>query len=126
MSSAPRRIQRMRTAGWRAPLGAVYVGRPTPWGNPFPVASRGSALFPRADSVRMYRELVLTGETTFRDGLHEHYFRRSDRPTHPLGVPTVDVIRRELAGRDLTCWCSIDVLCHAGFLLDIANPKETQ
>jgi len=126
VSSAPRRIQRMRTAGWRAPLGAVYVGRPTPWGNPFPVASRGSALFPRADSVRMYRELVLTGETTFRDGLHEHYFRRSDRPTHPLGVPTVDVIRRELAGRDLTCWCSIDVLCHADFLLDIANPKETQ
>lgn len=30
------RIQRQRTAGWRMPPGAVYVGRPSPWGNPFP------------------------------------------------------------------------------------------
>lgn len=31
----PRRIQRRRTKGWRMPEGAVYVGRPTRWGNPF-------------------------------------------------------------------------------------------
>lgn len=31
----PKRIQRKRTAGWRMPEGAVYVGRPTKWGNPF-------------------------------------------------------------------------------------------
>ncbi|WP_194821269.1 DUF4326 domain-containing protein [Micromonospora sp. S-DT3-3-22] len=30
-----RRIQRKRTAGWRMPDGAVYVGRPTLFGNPF-------------------------------------------------------------------------------------------
>jgi hypothetical protein len=29
------RIQRKRTKGWRMPEGAVYVGRPTKWGNPF-------------------------------------------------------------------------------------------
>ncbi|MGV7636606.1 DUF4326 domain-containing protein, partial [Mycobacterium kansasii] len=33
--SAPKRIQRKRTKGWRMPEGAVYVGRPTKWGNPF-------------------------------------------------------------------------------------------
>lgn len=32
----PRRIQRERTKGWRMPEGAVYVGRPSAWGNPFP------------------------------------------------------------------------------------------
>ena len=31
----PVRIQRRRAAGWRLPEGAVYVGRPTLWGNPF-------------------------------------------------------------------------------------------
>jgi hypothetical protein len=31
----PRRIQRKRTKGWRMPEGAVYVGRPSRWGNPF-------------------------------------------------------------------------------------------
>jgi len=31
----PKRIQRRRTKGWRMPEGAVYVGRPTRFGNPF-------------------------------------------------------------------------------------------
>lgn len=31
----PKRIQRKRTKGWRMPEGAVYVGRPTLFGNPF-------------------------------------------------------------------------------------------
>ena len=33
--SAPKRIQRKRTRGWRMPEGAVYVGRGSRWGNPF-------------------------------------------------------------------------------------------
>lgn len=33
----PSRIQRRRGAGWRSPEGAVYVGRPTKWGNPYPL-----------------------------------------------------------------------------------------
>jgi len=33
----PKRIQRRRTKGWRMPEGAVYVGRPTKWRNPFVV-----------------------------------------------------------------------------------------
>lgn len=37
MSMRPKRIQRQRTKGWRMPEGAVYVGRPTKWGNPFKV-----------------------------------------------------------------------------------------
>lgn len=35
--SQPRRLQRSRAAGWRMPADAVYVGRPTVWGNPFPL-----------------------------------------------------------------------------------------
>lgn len=31
----PVRVQRRRTAGWRMPEGAIYVGRPGRWGNPF-------------------------------------------------------------------------------------------
>lgn len=36
----PVRIQRRRTPGWRLPEGAVYVGRPTRWGNPYPITGR--------------------------------------------------------------------------------------
>ena len=39
VSRLAKRIQRQRTKGWRMPPGAVYVGRPSRWGNPFPVGS---------------------------------------------------------------------------------------
>lgn len=35
--TTPKRIQRKRTKGWRMPPGAVYVGRPGPFGNPFTI-----------------------------------------------------------------------------------------
>ncbi len=34
----PGRIQLRRLRGWPAPLGAVYVGRPTHWVNPYETA----------------------------------------------------------------------------------------
>jgi hypothetical protein len=33
----PQRIQRQRTKGWRMPEDAVYVGRPSVYGNPWPI-----------------------------------------------------------------------------------------
>lgn len=40
----PERIQMQRTKGWRKPEGAVYVGRPTKWGNPFRLGDRVGGL----------------------------------------------------------------------------------
>lgn len=63
----PQRIQRKRTKGWRMPEGAVYVGRPTKWGNPFTVAGhwivwaavalgfRGDVSGRRQAAVTLYR-----------------------------------------------------------------------
>ena len=116
----PRRIQRRRTKGWRMPEGAVYVGRPTRWGNPFVVsqgfaAERAVALFsytahgiwvPHAcldevDSAQAYRA-------------HWAWLER-------LGGHPVELARAELRGRDLACWCPLDAPCHADVLLEIAN-----
>lgn len=33
----------------------------------------------------------------------------------------VDDVVRDLAGRDLACWCPLDQPCHADVLLDLAN-----
>lgn len=52
-ATVPVRVQRRRTAGWRMPSGAVYVGRPTRWGKPYPVSDHG-----RAATVDRYRALV--------------------------------------------------------------------
>ena len=48
-----KRIQRKRATGWRMPADAIYVGRPTKWGNPF---SEGD----NYELVRQFRENCLT------------------------------------------------------------------
>ena len=98
--SAPTRIQRRRTKGWRAPEGAVYVGRGSKWGNPWRVKDGMSA----RGAVWRYRDAV-TGRLP---GVW---------PWHP----TIDEIRADLAGRNLMCWCPLGQPCHADVLLEIAN-----
>ncbi len=53
----------------------------------------------RAEAVRRYHEDLLAGR---------------------LAV-TVDDVTRELRGRDLACYCPLDVPCHADILLAVAN-----
>lgn len=95
---APQRVQRKRVKGWRAPEGAVYVGRPSRWGNPF-VASR---LVTRAEAVRSFRD-ALEGRRPAPDGM--------------CGRAEIAALR----GRPLMCWCPHDVPCHADVLLELAN-----
>lgn len=39
---------------------------------------------------------------------------------------TVEDARRELAGRDLACWCPLDQPCHADVLLSLANGAQEE
>lgn len=93
-STPPRRIQLRRRNGWRKPPGVVVVARPSRWGNPFPIDAHHS----RADVVARFERALLAGELTV----------------------TVDDVR-ELAGKDLACWCPLDGPCHADVLLEIAG-----
>ena len=92
----PKRIQRQRTKGWRMPEGAVYVGRPTKWGNPYPVECFKSL------------EQVMA--------LYRRYLTET-----PLGIALADEARSQLRGKDLVCWCPLDQPCHADVLLELAN-----
>jgi len=96
----PERIQRKRTAGWRMPEGALYVGRGTGWGNPYRVGDPhplfGWPMKP-FEVVALYRALV---------------------EPHQLLIRVMDGSPRD---RDLACWCPLDQPCHADILLEIAN-----
>ena len=100
-SPVARRVQLSRRAGWRKPAGAVVVARPTRWGNPFRVTNEGT----RADAVAAFEQALAVGDPI-------------------LGFTTEDV-QRELAGRDLACWCPLDQPCHADVLLRLANLAAT-
>ncbi|WP_296534274.1 DUF4326 domain-containing protein [Phenylobacterium sp.] len=90
------------------PEGTVYVGRGTPWGNPFVVGRDGTA----AECVHLYRVvlagyLFLTEKATAEEqmALARHVLAHMD----------------ELRGRDLACWCRFGAPCHADVLLEVAN-----
>jgi len=109
----PKRIQRKRTKGWRMPAGAVYVGRPTVFGNPFPWTGARDAGYQgteeqlRAFSVQVFREW-LTANERYWHGQEEQRQRLIE------ALPS-------LRGKDLACWCSLDQICHADVLLELAN-----
>jgi hypothetical protein len=102
----PVRIQRQRTAGWRKPDGAIYVGRGSAWGNPLRIGMWKG--YTAANAVRDYRAWV-DREPTVRS--FEHTF----------GIPPTCEEIKELRGKDLMCWCKLGDACHADVLLELAN-----
>lgn len=74
------------------PEDAVYVGRPSKWGNPFVVGPDGT----RDEVIHQY-EVMLQ--------FTAHLMREA---------------KRELRGKHLVCWCA-PLPCHADILLRIAN-----
>ncbi len=76
------------------PEDAVYVGRPSDWGNPYPLQGK----LTREDVVQMFRvyaEAVLKKEPEWL---------------------------KPLRGKDLVCWCA-PLPCHADILLELANRR---
>lgn len=114
--ATPGRIQMRRTAGWRKPAGAIYCGRPSLFGNPFPVSVHG-----REKAVELHRRW-LEGSMSA-----EEMKELSAADRLPDAISLVDLRRmvldrlQELRGQDLACWCRLDQPCHAEVLLELAN-----
>lgn len=120
------RIQRQRCAGWKKPDGAIYVGRPTRWGNPFPRDHEGVAMecIPMkldgddphdraAAATDLYRRWLTGGKV--------NELIACFLPILKGKPPTLRQIQRDLGGKNLMCWCPLDQPCHADVLLELAN-----
>ncbi len=135
----PIRIQRKRTKGWQMPEGAIYVGRPSKWGNPFDFRSsdncwnalafgcRADAKGRREASVVAFRQWIAdprgrVKEIDFAVVMECKGKTMELGPRAKAGVsPSIDEIRKELRGKNLACWCRLDQPCHADVLLELAN-----
>lgn len=82
------------------PAGAIYVGRPSKWGNPF------------SHVLSKYDDIVLVG--TREEAIQSYYEMIAVMPHF------IQQIREELRGKHLVCWCA-PLPCHADILLKIAN-----
>lgn len=74
-----------------APADAIYVGRPSKWGNPFQIGRDGD----REEVISKFTGWLLNSSPLLSN-LHE------------------------LRGKDLVCWCAPEA-CHADVLLRLAN-----
>lgn len=117
---SPQRIQRARTRGWRMPMGAVYVGRPTQWGNPFTIRKLPWPPYRTAHEVRYDDSWFgdFDDQLSAQEGA-ALMFEAALRDGSLLITPAE--VRRKLRGRDLSCWCRVGDPCHADVLLDVAN-----
>ena len=85
----PRVLNKNREA---VPKDAIYVGRPSKWGNPFEIGADGT----RWEVILQHRKWVLSQPEL------------------------IAAIQKELKGKDLVCFCCPKP-CHGNTLLEIAN-----
>ena len=103
MSAQPVRLQLSRRKGFDLQklshrtngLEAVVVSRPSKWGSPFPLKKESD----RAKVIARYRAY-----------LHSNAKLKKEA-------------RKELAGKNLACWCKPGLPCHAEILLRVANAR---
>jgi hypothetical protein len=74
-----------------APANAVYIGRPTKWGNPFVIGPDGT----RQEVVQKYKDYILSNQSLLSQV-------------------------QELRGKDLICFCAPQQ-CHGDVLIELAN-----
>lgn len=121
MSRAPKilpvGLQLKRLRGWRLPDNTVSVGRPSLFGNPFPLHPYG-----RTEAVRLHTEWITSGKLPDDEGwMNQAKVMEEKRSTVLKAMPF-------LRGKNLACWCKpptpyqVDEdCCHRAILLKLAN-----
>lgn len=113
----PKRIQRKRSKGWRAPVGAINCTRPGKYGNPFKVGMWFRKMTPNwhvwssGDSPHFGNEQVRDLEHSielFNDYAEKRLTWQPDW-------------LEPLRGHDLVCWCRLTSRCHVDTILRLAN-----
>lgn len=74
------------------PQGSVYIGRGSPYGNPFIIGKDGS----REEVIKKFEDYLMTNKEL------------------------LDLVKKELRGKDLVCFCS-PKHCHGDVLIRVAN-----
>lgn len=112
----PQRLHRTRKLRNFTPAGAIYVGRPTWWANPFAGRTdighkRSVILYAAWLADELTAHVLACARFSEAEILALRRWRRWLLPNLP-----------RLTGRDLQCWCpATSAWCHADVLLRAAN-----
>lgn len=120
MPLTTKRVRRSRRKGAIMPPGAIYVGRPTKWGNPFTATTPKRAGHGSHARCTILHKEWLAG----RVGA----LMLENMGFHPGEIDALERLRcrvlsdlHQLAGKDLACWCPLtSEWCHAETLMRLA------
>lgn len=134
----PQRIQRKRTAGWRMPENTTYVGRPSVYGNPFLIERDGGLTNPwvvfwsEVGPPHSYHPTKEAAQKAAVDCFTDWASQDTLDPKLWSNLLIIKhtalkaaLLRGDLAGKDVACWCALDRPCHGDPLLRIANLEVT-
>lgn len=110
---SPKRVQRKRVKGWRKPENTVSVCRPGRWGNIFKIGSTNWIPVDSSGTWSKEPHPPLTREDAIQCFRYCAEFDLQQDPAH----------FESLRGKDLACFCRLDVPCHADVLLELANQE---
>jgi hypothetical protein len=118
---SPIRVQRRRTKGWRMPENTVVVTRPSDCGNPFRVGGhykRSTHTFVYLQAAEGYQDSTYTTIKSAQEAVEWFRWYMEKCPMR------AEMVKKELHGKNLACWCPLDKPCHADVLLEIANGEH--
>lgn len=95
-ATAVTRIANIREVGWPRNPNEVFIGRPSPWGNPFIIGKHGD----RDTVIQMYRDYLAAN------------------PSLLAQLPT-------LAGKTLYCFCAPQ-RCHGDILIEELKKRHPE
>jgi hypothetical protein len=134
----PQRVQRSRKKGFKTPPNTKYVGRPSDWANPYQIrydkADNQWVVFDEREFPMRKVNENKVNKFESKEAAHEfavdsfgrEYFgyKHGDTITdYYFAMAMYDSVQ-ELKGKNLSCWCSEDLPCHADVLLEVANDEE--
>lgn len=106
------------------PPGAIYVGRPGRFGNPF-IDMPDGTVFMAFGGPHFRVRIASNAAEAFRMWLERKLLQvEADHIYRWRRQMILDDLHK-LRGHDLACWCGPDAACHADVLLDLAN-RETK
>lgn len=136
----PIRIQRSRRYKQESPNGLQiqYCGRGSKWGNPFRVVQLPNKKWSvkTDDNPKLVQILKNNCKPVYelkfdaqRDSVKCFiiwkfpwiYSKNPSIEDFYLTQVNIDLVKKELKNKNLSCWCGLDEPCHADWLLKLAN-----
>jgi hypothetical protein len=120
LSEIPFRVQRKRTKGYKMPANTKSVTRPHKFGNPYKIGMHNVWDIKDRETGKSLKDILVAknGENkyhTIEDTLLAY------REKIKASGAMQQIIKRELAGKNLACFCPLSSPCHADILLEVAN-----